>query len=175
VNPHSRPSEQPVRAAVAERAPVKVGRLVPGSRPGALVVDFEGNAAGPLAARSVIALDDEMIGKALASRQSVVLLFENEDPGLPIIVGLLPSDPGASLLGSLLQQPPVAAPAPTPPTEARVDGKRVVLEGDQEVTLRCGDASITLRRDGKLVLRGAHIETTAKGLNRIRGGAVKIN
>jgi len=56
-----------------------------------------------------------------------------------------------------------------------VDGKRVVLEGDQEVVLRCGDASITLRRDGKIVLRGAYIETTATGLNRIRGGSVKIN
>ena len=51
----------------------------------------------------------------------------------------------------------------------------MVIEGEHEVTLRCGDASITLRRDGKLVLRGAYIETTAKGLNRIRGGSVKIN
>jgi hypothetical protein len=174
VNANTRPSQESAPAAVAERAPVKVGRLAPASKPGALVVDYEGNAAGPLPARSVIALDDEMIGKALAARQSVVLLFENEDPRLPIVVGLLSPEPGATLLGSLLQ-PPAAAPAPALPTEARVDGKRVVLAGDEEVTLRCGEASITLRRDGKLVLRGAYIETTAKGLNRIRGGAVKIN
>jgi len=51
----------------------------------------------------------------------------------------------------------------------------VVLEAEQEVVLRCGDASITLRRDGKVVLRGAYVETRAKGLNRIRGGSVKIN
>jgi len=51
----------------------------------------------------------------------------------------------------------------------------VVLEGSEEVVLRCGEASVTLHRDGKLVLRGAYIETTAKGLNRIRGGSVKIN
>jgi hypothetical protein len=103
-----------------------------------------------------------------------VLLFENGDPRLPIIVGLVPPDPGAVLLGKLLHAP-AAAPLPVRPTEARVDGKRVVLEGDQEVVLRCGDASITLRRDGKIVLRGAYIETTATGLNRIRGGSVKIN
>jgi hypothetical protein len=121
-----------------------------------------------------VGLDEAAIRDALMSRRQVVLLFENEDPRLPIVVGLLPPDPGAVLFGSLLQSP-AAAPAPAKPTEAHVDGKRVVLEGDQEVVLRCGDASITLRRDGKLVLRGAYIETTAKGLNRIRGGSVKIN
>ena len=77
-------------------------------------------------------------------------------------------------MGSLLQAP-TSAGAPARRTEARVDGKRVVIEGEHEVVLRCGEASITLRRDGKVVLRGAYIETTAKGLNRIRGGSVKIN
>lgn len=43
------------------------------------------------------------------------------------------------------------------------------------MTLKCGDASISLRRDGKLTLRGAYIEATATGVNRIRGGSVKIN
>ena len=137
-------------------------------------MDFEGNAAGPIAARAVVALDEVNIRDALLSRQPVVLLFENGDPRLPIVVGLVPPDPGAVLLGALLKAP-AAAPTPARPTEARVDGKRVVLEGDQEVVLRCGDASITLRRDGKLVLRGAYVETTATGLNRIRGGSVKIN
>ena len=50
-----------------------------------------------------------------------------------------------------------------------------MLEGTDEVTLKCGAASITLRRDGKVILRGAYVETTAKGVNRIRGGSVKIN
>ncbi len=137
-------------------------------------MDFEGNPAGPLAARSVVALDDAAIRDALTNRQPAVLLFENGDPRLPIVVGLVPPDPGAVLLGTLLHSK-AAAPASVKPTEARVDGKRVVLEGEQEIVLRCGEASITLRRDGKVVLRGAYIETTATGLNRIRGGSVKIN
>ena len=168
------PSDPATASAVAAGAPVKVGWLAPGSAPGAVVIDFEGNTAGPLAARSLVALDEPTIRNALLSRQPVVLLFENGDARLPIIVGLVPLDPGAVLLGTLLNSP-AAAPTPAKPTEARVDGKRVVLEGEQEVVLRCGDASITLRRDGKLVLRGAYIETTATGLNRIRGGSVKIN
>jgi hypothetical protein len=169
----------PVSAATAS-AKVKVGSLVSGSKPGALLVDFEGNGAGPLAARSVLALDEAGIKDVLAGRRPVVLLFENEDPRLPIVVGMLAPDPGAALLGSLLNPAaaatvPEKAAVPGKKVEARVDGKRVVLEGEQEVVLRCGDASITLQRNGKMILRGAYIETTAKGLNRIRGGSVKIN
>lgn len=167
-------SDSATAPAATAGAAVKVGCLASGSKPGAVVVDYDGNTAGPLSARSIVVLDEVTIRDALRSRQPVVLLFENGDPRLPIIVGLVPPDPGAVLLGKLLHAP-AAAPLPVRPTEARVDGKRVVLEGDQEVVLRCGDASITLRRDGKIVLRGAYIETTATGLNRIRGGSVKIN
>jgi hypothetical protein len=174
VKTKSGPSDPAIALAVAAGASVKVGRLAPGSKPGALVVDFEGNAAGPLAARSLATLNEAAIRGGVLSRQQVALLFENGDPRLPIVVGLLAPEPGAVLLGTLLQSPAVA-PARALPTEARVDGKRVVLEGSEEVVLRCGEASVTLRRDGKLVLRGAYIETTAKGLNRIRGGSVKIN
>ena len=58
---------------------------------------------------------------------------------------------------------------------ARLDGESVVLEGEREVVLRCGDASLTLRRDGKAIIRGTYVETHSKGVNRIKGGAVKIN
>jgi len=169
----SGPEQPSAPAGAYAGAAVRVGSLAPGCKPGALLVDFAGNAAGPLPARSLVVLDDATIRQALANRQGVVLLFENEDPRLPIIVGLLSPDPGAALLRSLLQPPPAAAPVRR--SEARVDGKRVVVEGDHEVVLRCGESSITLRRDGKVILRGAYIETTAKGCNRIRGGSVKIN
>ncbi len=156
---------------------MRVGRLVAGSVPGRLMVEFDGNARGPLAARTVTALDQRALDEAIAVRRTAVLLFENGDPRLPIVVGLVTAEPGASLLGALLAS---AAPAPAPaapadPVDARVDGKRVVIEGEQEVVLKCGEASITLKRDGKLILRGAYVETHAKGVNRIKGGSVKIN
>ena len=174
---------------------VKVGRLVSGSVPGALLVDYDGNGSGPLPARSVVALDARALDEAIAARRAAVLLFENGDPRLPLIIGLVAPEPGAALLGALLASAPAAASAPSrppmshrigcprppdrptsgKPVEARVDGKRVVLEGQDEVVLKCGEASITLKRDGKLILRGAYVETHAKGVNRIKGGSVKIN
>ena len=156
-----------------DKVSVKVGRLVIGSRPEGLVVDFDCNANGPLAARSVVAPDEATIREAVTNRQPALLLFEDGDPRLPIVVGLFPADPGAALFGALLA--PSRAVLPPKPTEARIDGKRVTLEGKDEVVLKCGDASITLKRDGKLILRGAYVETQATGVNRIKGGSVKIN
>ena len=61
------------------------------------------------------------------------------------------------------------------PDVAVVDGKRVVIKGYEEVVLQCGEASITLRANGKVIIRGAQIESHARGLNRIKGGGVKVN
>jgi hypothetical protein len=169
-HPKSEPAAVTLPAAAS--AAVKLGTLLRSSVPGALVVEYEGS--GALPARSTIALDEQTIARATATHQPALLLFENGDPRLPIIVGLIQPDPGAALLQSLLV-PGAPTQSRRAPAEARLDGKTVVLEGKEEVTLKCGAASITLRRDGKVILRGAYVETTAKGVNRIRGGSVKIN
>lgn len=59
--------------------------------------------------------------------------------------------------------------------DLRVDGRRVELEGHDEVVLRCGLSSITLRRNGRVVIQGTQVETTARGANRVKGGSVEIN
>jgi hypothetical protein len=59
--------------------------------------------------------------------------------------------------------------------EARVDGHRVVLDAEQEIVLRCGKASITLTRAGKVLIRGAYLLSRSSGVNRIKGGSVQIN
>jgi len=68
-----------------------------------------------------------------------------------------------------------AAQAPSSRLEAHVDGERVEIEGHDEVVLRCGEASITLRRDGRVAIRGTRVETEALGTNRVKGGIVEIN
>lgn len=41
--------------------------------------------------------------------------------------------------------------------------------------LRCGKASITLTRSGKIILRGTYISSRSSGVIRIKGGSVQIN
>lgn len=119
------------------------------------LVDFAGNTAGPVVARLLIAASGELLQQAAATRTTTALLFECGDPARPLIVGFVQ--------------------APDSAREVRVDGKRVVLTGEEEVELRCGEASIVLSKSGKLVIRGAYVETRAKGTNRIKGGSVQIN
>ncbi|MET0594897.1 MAG: DUF6484 domain-containing protein [Polyangiaceae bacterium] len=158
-----------------------VGRLVVGSTPAAPRVDFDGNRTpGPVRARTTLPLDTASIDRAIATGQAAVLYFENGDPARPILVGLIQDDKPQSPLQELLLAPRSAVPASEEraapkKVEARLDGERVILEGHQEITLKCGEASITLRRDGKIIVRGAYVETHARGVNRIKGGAVKIN
>lgn len=66
-------------------------------------------------------------------------------------------------------------PSAHPLSDVVEDNKRVEIEGQDEVVLRCGKASITLRRNGRVVIRGAYIESRSEGTNRIKGGHVLIN
>ena len=51
----------------------------------------------------------------------------------------------------------------------------LVLEAKQSLTLRVGDGSITIRADGKILIKGKDLVSHAKNVNRIKGGAVAIN
>jgi hypothetical protein len=68
-----------------------------------------------------------------------------------------------------------AEPSSLPVIEADVDGRRVRLTAKDEIVLECGKASITLRRNGRVIVRGTYIETHSEGTNRIKGGQVQIN
>jgi hypothetical protein len=163
----------------------RMGWLVGADGAGLPLVDFEGNRAGPLAARRTVPLQPELLQDAAASHPRVVLMFENGDPRLPLIVGLEQASSATPMLDALLSEPdtePAAAEAASeaeqaeaPPVEAHVDGKRVTIEGADEVVLKCGQASITLRRNGKLIIKGTYVETHSTGVNRIKGGSVQVN
>lgn len=151
---------------------VVVGRIDASSTLEQLRVDYIGNKLGALHARTTLTLPADAIAHAVASNQGALLLFENSDPRLPIIVGLIQT-PERNAFQALLAPRHVAEQKAA--REAHLDGERVVLEAQREIVLKCGEASLTLRRDGKVLIRGAYVETHSKGVNRIKGGSVKIN
>lgn len=127
-----------------------IGTVVKVSRRGVATVDFPANTSKkPRRARSVVALTAAHEGR------EATLMFDGADPEKPVVMGLLESQ----------EERP----------EASVDGERVVLEAKKEIVLRCGKASITLTRAGKILIRGAYVSSRSSGVNRIKGGSVEIN
>jgi hypothetical protein len=92
-----------------------------------------------------------------------VLVCHADADRIPVVIGILIA-PG-DRLGEVT----------APSVDLFIDRQRIVLSAQQEVVLRCGKASITLTTDGKIVVKGVDVVSTAGRVNRIRGGAVKIN
>jgi hypothetical protein len=145
----------------------RVGRVVGWSGSEARV-EVEGSRRGPVACRVSAAIDDAALHRAAKEQQDALLVFEGGDPARPVILALLRS--ATPMIDAVL-----AGPLPTAQKVARLDGRRVELEGREEVVLRCGKASLTLRADGKVVLRGVNVVTQADAVQKIRGGKVEIN
>lgn len=128
-------------------------------------VESEDNDAGPLLAMSVVCIERAELEAAIADRREAVLMFVAGSAN-PVLLGLRQPNPV------------IEAKLDTSEGEgasALVDGKKVRLEGQDEIVLRCGKSSITMRRNGRVVIRGVQVESRATGRNRIKGGAVLIN
>lgn len=108
-------------------------------------------------ARSSANLSQDDVGREVA------LLFEQGDPARPLIIGRI-HHPEEFKTGQLSKE-----------TSAEIDGERVVFNAQKEIVLRCGKASITLTRAGKILIRGAYLLSRSSGVNRIKGGSVQIN
>ena len=152
--------QDPVRLdQIPSVVPTCVGSVGHITEEGEVWVDYPGNENGLVLARLATSGGD-----SIALGAAVLLVFDGQDPAKPIIV--------AAIRDRLEKEAPVKV---ADPREVTVDGRRVVLEGHDEVVLRCGKASITLRRDGKIAVRGVELLSRASGTNRIRGGSVAIN
>ncbi len=165
--PAPRRSRAPL-ASAGERIVGPVVGSITGFVRGQVLVTYPGNVGGPRVAQVLSSLDDEMLERAAKEQAKVVLLFEDGEPARPLLVGILRS--ATPLLEAILTEA-------NPPEEmvARVDGRHVLIEGKEEVVLRCGKATLTLRRDGKVVLRGVNVVTQADEVHKVRGGKVQIN
>lgn len=134
------------------------GVLVGFDHDGEALVDFPDNPYGaPVAAISILALTEKDLNR------EAILLFEDGAETIPILVGLRQ------------KRADVKAQAAPPPLALEYEGKRLVISAEQEVVLRCGKASILLKKDGSVRIRGTEIVSRATATNRVRGGNVQIN
>ena len=151
------------RATQSTLPSVMIGRLVRLDHYSPPMVDFPANNTGDLVpARSTVALCQSHVG------DEVTLVFEESDPSRPIILGVL--QPWATMPAQPLE--PVRQNASM---ISEQNPENLLLMAANEITLRCGKASITLTNAGKLLLRGAYLLSRSSGVNRIKGGSVQIN
>ncbi len=157
---------------------VRTGRVVEVNDSGQPLVDFFGNGQGPLAARFTGSLDLSLLREAAASGKEVLLAFENNDPARPVIIDTLFSLLDEVDLPARSSEEKELELEPEPEeeiTDVTVDGRKVSFHAEEEIVLRCGKASITLTKAGKVIIRGAYLLNRSSGVNRIKGGSVQIN
>jgi Domain of unknown function (DUF6484) len=167
----------------AAAAAVVLGRITTVDEGGSVSVQLEGSPHSRPARLGVVLSVAQLLAAARADR-AAILAFENGDPALPIVMGLMPpagpqgaTDRKAQAEGAPAEAGPSQSAPATRAAEvyAEVDGRRVRIVAEDEIVLECGSASITLRRNGRVVIHGDYIETHSEGTNRIKGGQVRIN
>ena len=137
----------------AALSPIRTGVLVALTAEGEpLVADASDPQAPVLAARSIVELDGSQVGA------QVMIACTAGDDELPVVLGVLHG--GARRAQSL---------------EVHGDGERIVVSAREHLVLRCGKASITLTRAGKVLIEGAYVLSRSSGVNRIKGGSVQLN
>lgn len=160
-------------ASHAEQAQMQSGEIIIGKitsidAAGAFVSHPKNPGNGPLLAISTVAIDAEHIGR------DVALLFHGGDLTKPVIMGLIHSPvydlPDVESTGEDLPEV-----LDTQRLEITADGELQTIEAKEELILKCGKASIGLRKDGRIQIRGSSITTRSTGKNRILGASISLN
>jgi hypothetical protein len=95
--------------------------------------------------------------------REVVLVFGEGDPQRPIVLGVL------------REQSPNALAPHSGNVEIDADGERMLVSAREQLVLRCGRATLTLTKAGKVIIEGTYVSSQSTGVQRIKGGSIQLN
>ena len=55
------------------------------------------------------------------------------------------------------------------------DGERLIVSARDRIVLRCGKSSLTLTKEGKVIVQGAYVSNQSSGVLRLKGASVQLN
>jgi hypothetical protein len=155
------------RAAASSNS-IKMGKVVGISEGGSVLVRVHGKGTKPVVAQAAFSVASRQEAESLIGTSVVLACFESEGVR-PVIIGVARDavwTPGVRVANS--ENNPK-------PTHVVVDGKYIVIDGKEEISFRCGKSSIVMTRDGKIIIKGAHLVTRSSGANKVKGASVLIN
>jgi hypothetical protein len=148
---------------------VRIGRITGVSPNGQIFVESHRKGETPIAASLTSSASENLLKMDSPIGRKVLLAFVDNDPGYPVIIDTIYS-PSATLMEAA--NPVLEG---QKPEEVLVDQKQLILEAEEEIVLRCGDASITLNRAGKVFIKGNYLISRSSGTNCINGKSIRIN
>lgn len=146
-----------------ERRSTFVGTVASIDGRGHVYVDFAANPGDPV--RAFIAL----------SQTDRAVLWERDPDIRVLLVDADHPDGHLAIIGLLSETLTAPVEEAGEPDIVHLDVTSLVLEARKELVLRCGDSQLTMKADGKIVLRGTDVVSRSSGPTRIRGASVRIN
>jgi len=176
-----KPQIQPDNAS-ATIAGVKLGTIDDITADNQVLVSFSGlNNSVP--ARLVQSLNWPRLLDAAKNQLDLLLLFENGDASKPIIIDIvgacaddLSAVPAPILANkATYNQQYDQQSASDELQDVNIDGKHISFTAKEQISFKCGNATITLTRSGKIMLKGAYVLNRSSGSLRLKGASVQIN
>ncbi len=156
--------ERPVGARAESEAPAFfTGHLRGFDDEGRLLFQPEG-ASEPFTVAIGIEISDAAIVRAARRDQRAIVIRSADPTPRPILIGLVRE--------RVAERARAAKPGRL---ELLVDGEKITLEAKHDLELRCGQASLPLRYDGRIEVRGTHILSASRGPNRVKGATIALN
>jgi hypothetical protein len=143
---------------------VVIGVVVRVEDSGQLFVNYPSNPLrDPLPAHGIPHVTSDDVGREVA------LVFVEGNPAIPFVIGFLqhPRRKGDLLENVILQHDKAL--------DIQVDGQTLTLSANRQIVIRCGEASITLTRAGKVLIRGTYIASRSRGVNKVKGASLELN